>query len=235
MYKNIESVVADHTIITSNTSAIPITLLQEELRLPHRFFGLHWGVPAYTARSVEIICGDASDQKQAEWLYELARCWGKEGVLLRKDIRGFIRNRLAYALYREAFNLVENGYASIEDVDRAFRNGAVSRIAFFGCFRWMDLTGVPAYHAVMKDLFPTLHNGTEVPKLIDNIVKSGRKGISNGNGFYQYTPKEARLWQETHQELSYDIHQLAQKYPDGIVKKKLELQTKDESNETEMI
>ncbi|CAF0917565.1 unnamed protein product [Rotaria sordida] len=94
----------------------------------------------------------------------------------------------------------------------------------------MDLTGIPAYHTVIKDLFPTLHNGTEVPKLIDNIVKSGGKGITNGNGFYQYTPEEARLWRETHQEFSYDIRELMHKYPGDVVKRKSEQQEKDRSN-----
>jgi 3-hydroxybutyryl-CoA dehydrogenase len=230
VYKNIESVVTDRTIITSNTSAIPISTLQEELRQPNRFFGLHWSVPAHTTRSVEIVCGDASDQKQAEWLYELSKCWGKEPMLLRKDIRGFIRNRLMYALYREAFYLVENGYASTEDVDKACRYGIGNWVNFVGCFRWMDLVGLPAFHAVMKDLFPTLHNGTEVPTLIDNIIKSGGKGILNGNGFYQYTPEEARLWQETQQKFSYDIRQLSQKYPDDLVKKTLEQKEKDGSD-----
>ncbi|CAF2739504.1 unnamed protein product [Rotaria sp. Silwood2] len=221
---------ADHTIITSNTSAIPISVLQEDLRLPNRFFGLHWGVPAHTARSVEIICGNTSDQEQAKWLYQLSHFWGKEPMLLRKDIRGFIRNRLMYALYREAFYLVENGYASIENVDRACRNGPGNWITFVGCFRWMDLTGIPAYHTVMQDLFPTLCNSTEVPKLIDKIVKSDGQGIINGNGFYQYTTEEACLWRETHQKFSYDIRELAQKYPEDVVKRKLELQEKDQSN-----
>jgi 3-hydroxybutyryl-CoA dehydrogenase len=230
VFKNIENVVADHTIITSNTSAIPISLLQKELRLPNRFFGLHWGVPAHSTRSAEIVCGDTSDQEQAKWLYELSRCWGKEPMLLRKDIRGFIRNRLMYAFYREAFYLVENGYASVEDVDRACRTGACTWVGFVGCFRWMDLTGVPAYHTVMQDLFPTLYNGTEVPKLIDDVVKSGGKGILNGNGFYQYTLEEARLWQEMHQEFSYNIRQLKHDNPDDVIKKKLELQENDRSN-----
>ena len=230
IYKTIEDMVTDRTIITSNTSAIPISLLQKDLRLPNRFFGLHWGVPAYTAPSVEITCGDASDQEQAKWLYELSYCWGKQPVLLRKDIRGFIRNRLAYALYREAFYLVENGYASIEDVDRACRSGPGNWISVVGCFRWMDLTGVPAYETVMKDLFPTLCNGTEVPKLITNVVKSDGKGVLNGHGFYQYTPEEARLWQEMHQQFSYDVHQLRQKYPEDAIKKKLESAENDVSN-----
>ena len=222
VYERIENSVSDQTLITSNTSAIPISLLQKETRLPNRFFGLHWAEPAHTTPFLEIICGDASDQDKATWLYELSHHWAKEPTLVRKDIRGFITNRLMYALYREAFYLVENGYASIEDVDRACRNNGGYWMTLVGCFRWMDLTGVPAYHAVMKDLFPTLHNGTEVPRLIDDIVQSGGKGVLNAQGFYNYTPDEARLWRETYEEFSYDIRRLALKYPADIVKTKLE-------------
>jgi 3-hydroxybutyryl-CoA dehydrogenase len=221
VYAKIEKHVADDTIITSNTSAIPISILQKNTKIPSRLLGLHWAEPSHTTRFLEIICGDESDAKYAEWLYELSSFWGKEPTLVRKDIRGFITNRLMYAMYREAFNLVENGYASVEDVDRACRNNAGYWMTLVGLFRWMDLTGVAAYHHVMKDLFPTLSNQTEVPKLIDDIVKAGGKGISNAHGFYDYTPEEARLWKETFEEFSYEIRRLALKYPADVVKKKL--------------
>lgn len=230
VYKKIEDVVADDTIITSNTSAIPISLLQRETRISSRFFGLHWAEPSHTTRFLEIICGDSSDAHKAEWLYQLSHQWAKEPTLVKKDIRGFITNRLMYALFREAFYLVENGYASVDDVDRACRNNAGYWMTLVGCFRWMDLTGIPAYHSVMKDLFPTLHNGTEIPKLIDDIVKADGKGIMNANGFYEYTPEEARLWRETFEEFSYDIRKLALKYPVDVVAKKLKAQEKKDAS-----
>ena len=91
----------------------------------------------------------------------------------------------------------------------------------------MDLTGVAAYHNVIKDLFPTLCNSTEMPKLIDDIVKAGGKGVSNGHGFYNYTPEEAKLWEETFADFSYEIRKLAMKYPADIVKKKLKEQEEE--------
>jgi 3-hydroxybutyryl-CoA dehydrogenase len=221
VYAKIEAVVSDKALITSNTSAIPISILQQYTRVPSRFFGLHWAEPSHTTRFLEIICGDKSDVKLAEWLYELSHLWGKEPTLVRKDIRGFITNRLMYAMYREAFSLVENGYATVEDVDRACRNNAGYWMTLVGVFRWMDLTGVPAYHNVMKDLFPTLSNSTEVPKLIDDIVKAGGKGVANAHGLHEYTPEEAKLWKETFEEFSYEIRRLALKYPADVVKKKL--------------
>ena len=221
VYARIEAATPDDTLITSNTSAIPISLLQRETRLPARFLGLHWMEPSHTTRFLEIICGDLTDAKNAEWLYELAHHWGKEPTLVRKDIRGFITNRLMYAMYREAFYLVENGYATVEDVDRACRNSPGYWMTLVGLFRWMDLTGVPAYHTVMKDLFPTLSNQTEIPKLIDDIVQAGGKGVLNAQGFYDYTPEEAKEWQKTYEEFSYDIRKLAMKYPADVVTKRL--------------
>ena len=221
VYEKIEAVIEDNALMTSNTSAIPISILQKHTRHPKRFFGLHWAEPSHTTRFLEIICGELSDVERGEYLYDVSQHWGKEPTLVRKDIRGFITNRLMYAMYREAFYLVENGYATVEDVDRACRNNPGYWMTLVGVFRWMDLTGVPAYHAVLKDLFPTLNNSTGVPKLIDDIVKAGGKGVANAHGFHSYTPEEAKLWEETFKEFSYEIRKLALKYPADVVKKKL--------------
>jgi 3-hydroxybutyryl-CoA dehydrogenase len=222
VYQKIEDVIAATAVLVSNTSAIPITILQSHTKFPARFLGLHWAEPSHTTRFLEIICGDQSELHFGEWLYNLSHCWGKEPTLVRKDIRGFITNRLMYAMYREACSLVEKGYATVEDVDRACRNNAGYWMTLAGVFRWMDLTGVPAYHAVMKELLPTLSNQTEVPKLIDDIVKNGGRGVLNGKGFYTYTEEEARLWEETFTEFSYDIRELALKYPADVVQRKID-------------
>lgn len=222
VFKKIEAVISKEALLTSNTSAIPISVLQKLTKHPERFLGLHWAEPAHISKFLEIICGDLTDMEHAEYLYQLSYRWAKEPILVRKDIPGFVANRLMYAMYREAINLVENGYASIEDVDRACRNNAGCFMTYIGIFRWMDLTGVQAYHKVMKGLFPTLDNGTEVPKLIDDVVKEGGNGVSNAKGFYQYTPEEARLWVETFNQFTYDIRELSQKYPEDLVQKKIE-------------
>lgn len=221
VYKKVEEVIAADAILSSNTSAIPISQLQKLTLYPDRFLGLHWTEPAHTTRFLEVICGDDTDIKKGEYVYELSHLWGKEPILVRKDIAGFITNRLMYAMYREAISLVENGYATIEDVDRSCRNNAGYFMTLVGVFRWMDLTGVPAYHTVMKNLLPTLNNSTEVPELIDKVVREGGKGVLNSHGFYEYEPGEAEVWEETFKEFTYDIRELALKYPGDIVKRRL--------------
>lgn len=215
VFKKIEDHVADEVIITSNTSALPISMLQNYFKVPERFFGMHWAEPAYTSRFLEIICGEKSPIEIGEQLHKIATKWGKEPTLVRKDIRGFITNRIMYAMYREAFYLVEQGHATIADVDRACKNGG-QWMAFCGLFRYMDLTGLKAYHAVMKDLFPELSNQTTVPKLIDDIAKADGNGVFNGKGFYEYTPEEAKKWKENFERFAFDMNRITAKYTDEM-------------------
>lgn len=213
---NIEAAVSTRALIGSNTSAIPVSQLQQGARYPERILGLHWAEPANITRFMEIICGKDTSMSNAQKAVRLARGWGKEPSLLRRDIRGFITNRIMYAMLREAFYLVESGYATIADVDRSLRNDLGYWITFAGPFRFMDLTGIPAYAAVMKDLFPDLDCSTKVPRLMQQVVKSGGRGVANAKGFYRYTPAQAKRWEKLFLEFSHEIRELSEKYPENI-------------------
>ena len=211
--RRVEAAVSPTCLIGSNTSAIPVTRLQEGARNPERILGIHWAEPAHVTRFLEVICGAASAPKFAEYALRLATVWGKEPTLVRRDIPGFIANRLMYAMIREAFYLVEAGYATPADIDRSVRNDMGWWLTLAGPFRFMDLTGIPAYAAVMRDLLPELSRSTEVPDLMRRVVASGATGVSNAQGFYEYTPEQARRWEETFLKFTYEIRTLAMKYP----------------------
>jgi 3-hydroxybutyryl-CoA dehydrogenase len=216
VFQQLENILSPTAIIGSNTSAIPVTILQNGLKHPERLLGIHWGEPAHILRFLEVICGEQSDIKYAEKIVSLAEEWGKEPSLVRKDIRGFITNRLMYAMMREAIYLVQNGYATIEGIDRACRNDMGYWITFAGLFRFMDLTGIPAYLAVMRDLFPELDNSTKAPVFIEDLVASGARGVSNAQGFYLYSKESAEKWEKLFVEFTYDIRKLSEKYPQNI-------------------
>jgi 3-hydroxybutyryl-CoA dehydrogenase len=196
VFDQLEAVVGPSVPIASNTSALPITLLQRNRKNPSRFVGSHWCSPVHLTRFLEVIRGEQTDDATVEAAVALGRACGKDPSLVRKDVEGFIINRIGYAIYREALHLLETGVADVETIDRAFINviGLYANIA--GPFRWMDLTGLPAYAAVMKRLFPQLSNASEVPRTMRELVESGATGIGNGRGFYRYTPQEAERWQE---------------------------------------
>jgi 3-hydroxybutyryl-CoA dehydrogenase len=212
--RRIEQAVSPDAIIGSNTSAIPPTALQQDAVHPERILGIHWAEPAHITRFMEIICGKETLPVYAERALALARQLGKQPCLLRKDVRGFITNRIMYAMLREAFHLVESGVASIADVDRSVRNDYGYWITFAGLFRFMDLTGIPAYCAVMRDLLPELDCSKQVPLLMTRMVESGAQGVANAKGFYDYTPAQAKRWQKRFLKFSYDVRALARKYPE---------------------
>ena len=217
--RKVEAVISPESIIGTNTSGLPVTVLQKGTLHPERIVGIHWAEPAHTTRFMEIICGKETKPSCAEYAAALSRRWGKEPSIVKRDIRGFITNRCMYALLREAFYLVEAGYATIADVDRSLRNDFGYWITLAGPFRFMDLTGIPAYAAVMKDLFPELSCAQKVPDLMKKVVRSGAKGVSNAKGFYPYTPEEAKQWEKRFMKFSYEIRALAQKYPEEARKR----------------
>lgn len=212
VYDQLEQVVGRHVPIASNTSALPISLLQRPRRYPDRFVGMHWGEPCHVLRFLEIIRGEETSEQAFEATIELAQRVGKEPSLVRKDVRGFVTNRLMYAMLREAFHLLETGVADIETIDRSFRNDMGWWATIAGPFRWMDLTGIPAYAAVMKELLPELSSATEVPPTLQKMVEENADGISNRRGFYEYSEAEAEAWERKWYEFTWDIRRLAEKY-----------------------
>jgi len=212
VFDQLEAVLGADVPIASNTSALPITLLQQSRRNPARFVGMHWGEPAHVLRFLEIIRGEQTSDAAFERTTALAQAIGKEPSLVRRDVRGFVTNRLFYAMLREAFHLLETGVADVETIDRSFRNDIGWWGTIVGPFRWLDLTGIPAYAAVMEGLFPELCNSNEVPATLRKLVEDGAKGISNQHGFYEYDAKSARQWEQTWVDFTWDIRALSDRH-----------------------
>jgi 3-hydroxybutyryl-CoA dehydrogenase len=163
-------------------------------------------------RYLEIIPGSQTSAETIQLTRRLGEACGKEPSALNIDIRGFVSNRMMYAMMREAFYLVESGVADLETVDRSFRNDIGWWATIAGPFRWMDLTGIPAYATVAKGLFPKLCNARSVSKVIGEVVARGANGISNANGFYRYSRAGAGKWQRAWVDFTYDVAALVRKY-----------------------
>ncbi len=211
VFDQVERIVGSTTPIASNTSAFPISVFQKDRLFPQRFIGMHWADPCHITRFLEVIRGELTDEATARATMDLAKAVGKDPSLVKKDVCGFIVNRMNYALYREAFNLLESGVADVETIDRSFRSAVGLWAAIGGPFRWMDLTGVSAYAAVMKQLLPTLNNSTEVPETIRKIVESGANGIATRKGFYDYTPEEVEQWEKLFVENVWLVQKMNEK------------------------
>ncbi|HVI43702.1 MAG TPA: 3-hydroxyacyl-CoA dehydrogenase family protein [Chitinophaga sp.] len=219
VYGYITAAVGPDVVIASNTSAIPISELQEHIDRPERFLGVHWAEPAHATRFLEITCGKHTDMNTAQWVYQLAQRWGKEPTLLKKDIRGFITNRLMYAVYREAFHLVETGQATMEDADKAFRYDAGSWMTLMGIFRRMDLLGIKDFATAFENIFPFLSNSHAVPVVMQRMAEEQARGVQDKNGLYTYTDDDATQWPAAFAAFTQDINRLAADYPADVLKK----------------
>ena len=213
VYQKIEAVISPDAVIASNTSAIPISILQKHLTRPERFLGIHWAEPAYMTRFMEITCGEQTSMEYADWAYQLAHQWQKEPTLLRKDIRGFVTNRLMYAIYREALHLIDTKEASMEDIDKAFRYDMGSWVTLMGPFRRLDYQGLQDLPEIFKTIWPKLSNSDRVPPLMQYMIDQRVRGTQSVQGLYNYTPEEARQWDEAFAVFNQDIYQLAAQYP----------------------
>lgn len=208
---DMEKVVARDAIIGTNTSGIPVTLLQQKARHPDRVIGIHWGEPAHSTIFMEIICGKKTDPRVARAVLRAARRWGKDPVFVRNDIRGFIGNRIYYAMMREAFHLVESGICTPRDIDHCWRTSA-GWMSFCGPFQIIDLTGFPAFASVVKDLWPELNCATKTPPLLAKMMRAGAGGLANGRGFYNYSPSQIRLWKRKYGDFIFEVCRLKRKY-----------------------
>ena len=213
IFDEIEGAVGAEVPVASNTSAIPISRLQAGRKHPERFLGMHWAEPAHVTRFMELIRGQQTSDAAMEAAVVLARRIGKEPCVVRKDVPAFIVNRIGYAMYREALNVLEMGVADVETIDRACRNALGLWAAMCGPLRWMDLTGGPAlYGKAIRGVLPTLSNATELPRTLADLVDADARGIANGRGFYEYTEEEAARWEALLREQAWTLRELLDKH-----------------------
>ncbi|MFC5409286.1 3-hydroxyacyl-CoA dehydrogenase family protein [Larkinella bovis] len=210
--QQLETVVSPDALIAINTESIPLSTLQQGSRHPERIIGANWTEPADTTYFLEIIANEQNDPKRVDGFCEQAKAgWQKDPYVVHSD-RG-IRTRMLCAMIREAFYLIEGGYVSAEDVDRACRNDPGYYLPFGGHFRYMDLMGTFIYGVVMQDLFPELSKARHIPRFFEDLVQKGELGMGTGKGFYSYEKGEAQQWEYSFREFSQQIQELISRYP----------------------
>ncbi len=179
-------------ILTTDSSGLPITAIATVIATPARFAGFHFPNPPQLLPVVEIIKGDGTADATCELLLALARRLHKQPVLVRKDVPGFVLNRLNNALIREALYLIQAGIATPADVDCAVTNCLGMRWAFTGPCQFMDLVGLDLAHAINTYVFPALSDMHGPSNELRALVAAGKLGAKSGAGFYEYPAGKAQ-------------------------------------------
>lgn len=186
VFAQIEKYCSVEAILASSTSGLTATALAEKLENKGRFVVAHFWNPPHLIPLVEIAPSEHTSQKTVDITAQLLEDIGKKPVILKKEVQGFIGNRLQFAMLREALFLIESGIADKEAIDTTIKYALGRRLATTGPFESADLSGLDVISNIAAYLFADLCNSSEVSSALKKNIDEGRLGAKSGSGFYEW-------------------------------------------------
>jgi 3-hydroxybutyryl-CoA dehydrogenase len=185
VFKQMDELVKPDVILTTNTSSMSITEIATSTKRPQKVAGMHFFNPAPLMRLVEVIRGYETNDETVRIVMEIAKKMGKEPVEVKKDTPGFIVNRIMTPHFLEAIKMVEEGIATVEDIDKAVKLGLNYPM---GPFELMDLTGTDIAYHVTEYLYKELQKESKwsAPVLMKSMIRAGKLGRKTKAGWYNY-------------------------------------------------
>jgi len=190
LFADIERHVRADTILASNTSVIPITAIMQGLANRERALGTHWWNPPYLVPLVEVIETQWTSAATLATTMALHEAAGKKTAHVKKDVPGFIGNRLQHALWREAISLVEHGICDAQTVDAVVKASFGRRLPVLGPLENADLVGTDLTLAIHNIVLPAIESRPEPSPYLQKLVAEKKLGFKTGEGFRKWTPAE---------------------------------------------
>ncbi|NTF59242.1 3-hydroxyacyl-CoA dehydrogenase family protein [Agrobacterium rhizogenes] len=180
-----------HTTLASNTSVIPITDIAAGLETGERILGTHWWNPPFLVPLVEVVGTANTDPHTVAEMIDLLASVGKTPVHVKKDVPGFVGNRLQHALWREAIAIVAEGIADAETVDIVVKSSFGRRLAVLGPLENADLVGTDLTLDIHNVVLEHLNRDPGPSPYLQKLVEDGRLGMKSGEGFRAWTEDDA--------------------------------------------
>ncbi len=208
VFESLDGICREDAILTSTTSAMNLYGVVK-VRNPGRLLIAHWCNPPHILPLVEIVAGPESDPAVIAQVRALLEDMGKKPVVLNQYIPGFIINRLNLALMRECSFMVEQGWISAEDVDRAYCYNQGMKAPFEGPLEMMDYIGWDVGFAAGKMLYPAISSSVEPSRMALEMIQQGRLGVKSGKGLLDYTGRSPEEVNRVRDERVLEVVKLA--------------------------
>jgi 5-formyl-3-hydroxy-2-methylpyridine 4-carboxylic acid 5-dehydrogenase len=189
VFRAVEAVVSKECVLASDTSGIPITQIQEGTAVPARVIGMHWSNPPHIIPMIEVIAGQKTAPEVVRLMVETIKRTGHLPVVIKKDVPGFVENRVLYAVIRECLDLVEGGVIDPEALDDCVSWGIGLKLAVVGPMALLDMAGLDIYGAVAGYLNRELCDREDVAAYVTDRTSQGKLGVKTGSGIFSYTPE----------------------------------------------
>jgi len=200
LFAKLEQYAKPEAVLASNSTSFPISEIASGLKTAARMIGLHFFMPAHLIPCVEVVYGEKTSPMVGDSLTRLMTACGMVPVTVKKDLPGFLANRLQHALSREAFAMVDAGICSPEDIDKAVRFGFGFRYIAAGPAMQRDHAGLEVHAAGGTTIYPSLNNAKTIAKCLSERVASGKYGMKTGEGFYSWTAESIKAERERYQD-----------------------------------
>lgn len=190
LFAEVESLAGSDVPILSNTSNFPIGEIGRNLKHRERVLGLHFFMPAHLVPLVEVVSSDATDATIAQSVVALMKTLGKAPIWVKKDVPGFVGNRIQHAMMREAMYLIDEGICDAEAVDTAVRYGFGFRFIACGPIMQKEMSGWDTNYFVASALYPHLYKNDGPPKMLKEMVERNHLGMKTKRGFWEWTDEK---------------------------------------------
>ena len=190
LFEEVEALAAPDVPIASNTSNFPIGEIGKKIKNRSRVLGLHFFMPAHLVPLVEVISADYTDPAIAQSVFATMKELGKAPIWVKKDVPGFVGNRLQHAMLREALYLIEDGICDAEAVDTAVRFGFGFRFIACGPVLQKEMSGWDTNYLVGSALYPHLYRNTEPPAFLKALYEKRRFGMKTKHGLWEWTDEK---------------------------------------------
>lgn len=191
-FAKLEARCSKECIFCTNTSVMSPSEISQNLKYRDRFCGTHFWNPGHLIPLVEVVKTDATTDATSDTVMEVLTKVGKKPCLCKKDVPGFIANRLQHALWREAISIVEHGIADAETVDIAIKNSFGLRLPQLSPMENADLCGTDLTLSIHKYVLPYLEDSHEPSPLLVELNNEGKLGFKTGEGFQKWTPEQMK-------------------------------------------